>query len=229
MVLLDVRPAVLCSRRVATALTWFGVVGLVLSVAMAISLLVGIGAMGDLDKRVDTNRLAMADALDQGTQLLDGTATTLESTTSSLESVRASVDDTAKLLGQLETSTRELVSALGVNILGQRPFASVAKSFEGIADQLAVSADDAAGVVKEIDNLKPDLGRVADDLRSVRSSVSTLATRTTELDDLGNLIGLARLFALLWALVSLWLATLAAGCIWLGRQLLLPQGEVLTP
>lgn len=229
MVLLDVRPAAMGSRRVATALTWFGVVGLVLSVAMAVSLLVALGAMGDLDQRVDTNRLAMADALDQGTQLLDGTASTLESTTSSLESVRASVDDTAKLLGQLETSTRELVSALGVNILGQRPFASVAKSFDGIADQLAVSADDAASVVDEIDNLKPNVGRVADDLRAVRSSVSTLATRTTEFDDLGNLIGLARLFAVLWALVSLWLAALAAGCIWLGRQLRLPHGEVLTP
>lgn len=229
MVLLDARPAALKSRRVATALTWFGAVGLVLSVAMAISLLIGLGAMGDLDKRVDTNRLAMADALDQGTQLLDGTASTLESTTSSLESVRASVDDTAQLLGQLETSTRELVSALGVNILGQRPFASVARSFEGIADQLAVSAEDASSVVDEIDNLKPDLGRVADDLRSVRSSVSTLATRTTEFDDLGNLIGLARLFAVLWALVSLWLAALAAGCIWLGRELRLSHGEVLTP
>ena len=229
MVLLDARAPALRSGRVATALTWFGVVGLVLSVAMAISLLVGLGAMGDLDERVDTNRLAMADALDQGTQLLDGTASTLESTTSSLESVRASVDDTAKLLGQLETSTRELVSALGVNILGQRPFASVAKSFEGIADQLAVSADDATAVVEEIDHLQPDLGRVADDLRSVRASVSRLATRTTDFDDLGNLIGLARLFALLWALVSLWLAALAAGCIWVGRQLRLPQGEVLTP
>jgi len=229
VVLLDVRSAALRSPRVATAVTWFGVVGLVLSVAMAISLLVGLGAMGDLDRRVDTNRLAMADALDQGTQLLDGTATTLESTISSLESVRASVDDTARLLGQLETSTRDLVSALGVNILGQRPFATVAKSFEGIADQLAISAEDAASVVDEIDNLKPDLGRVADDLRAVRASVSTLATRTTEFDDLGNLIGLARLFAVLWALVSLWLATLAAGCIWLGRHLRLPQGEVLTP
>lgn len=229
MVLLDVRAAALRSRRVATALTWFGVVGLVLSVAMAISLLVGLGAMGDLDQRVDANRLAMADALDQGTELLDGTATTLESTTSSLESVRATVDDTAKLLGQLETSTRDLVSALGLSVLGQRPFAGVAKSFDGIADQLAVSADDAAAVVKEIDSLQPDLGRVSDDLRSVRASISTLATRTTDFDDLGNLIGLARLFALLWALVSLWLAALAAGCIWLGRQLRLPQGEVLTP
>jgi hypothetical protein len=196
---------------------------------MAISLLVGLGAMSDLDTRVDANRLSMADALDQGTRLLDGTASTLESTTSSLESVRASVHDTAKLLGQLETSTRDLVSALGVNILGQRPFASFAKSFDGIADQLAVSADDAASVVDEIDNLKPDLGAVAADLRAVRSSVSTLASRTTEFDDLGNLIGLARVFAALWALVSLWLAALAAGCIWVGRQLGLPREEVLTP
>lgn len=229
MVLLDLRPATLRTRRLGTALTWFGGIGLVLSAAMTIALLVGLGAMGDLDHRVDANRLAMADALDQGTQLLDGTATTLDSTTRSLQSVRATVHDTAQLLSQLETSTRELVSALGVSILGQRPFASVAKSFDGIADQLAVSADDAASVVQEIDSLQPALGSVAADLRAVRSSVSTLAARTTEFRDLGTLIGLARLFALLWALVSLWLAALAAGCIWVGRQLRLPQGEVLTP
>jgi hypothetical protein len=196
---------------------------------MTIALLVGLGAMGGLDQKLDQNGQAMADALDQGSQLLDGTATTMESTTRSLDSVRATVNDTAQLLGQLETSTRELVSALGVNILGQRPFASVARSFDGIADQLAISADDAASVVKEIDTLQPDLGKVADDLRSVRASVSVLAGRSTDFNDLGNLIGMARLFALLWALVSLWLAALAAGCIWVGRQLRLPQGEVLTP
>jgi hypothetical protein len=229
VVLLDVRPATLRTRRLGTALTWFGGIGLVLSAAMTIALLVGLGAMGGLDQKLDQNGQAMADALDQGSQLLDGTATTMESTTRSLDSVRATVNDTAQLLGQLETSTRELVSALGVNILGQRPFASVARSFDGIADQLAVSADDAASVVKEIDTLQPDLGKVADDLRSVRASVSVLAGRSTDFNDLGNLIGMARLFALLWALVSLWLAALAAGCIWVGRQLRLPQGEVLTP
>jgi hypothetical protein len=229
VVLLDVRPATLRTRRLGTALTWFGGIGLVLSAAMTIALLVGLGAMGGLDQKLDQNGQAMADALDQGSQLLDGTATTMESTTRSLDSVRATVNDTAQLLGQLETSTRELVSALGVNILGQRPFASVARSFDGIADQLAISADDAASVVKEIDTLQPDLGKVADDLRSVRASVSVLAGRSTDFNDLGNLIGMARLFALLWALVSLWLAAFAVGCIWIGRQLRLPQGEVLTP
>jgi hypothetical protein len=229
VVLLDPRPATLRTRRLGTALTWFGGIGLVLSAAMTIALLVGLGAMGGLDQKVEQNGQAMADALDQGSQLLDGTATTMESTTRSLDSVRATVNDTAQLLGQLETSTRELVSALGVSILGQRPFASVARSFDGIADQLAVSADDAASVVKEIDTLQPDLGKVADDLRSVRASVSVLAGRTTDFNDLGTLVGMARLLALLWALVSLWLAALAAGCIWVGRQLRLPQAEVLTP
>jgi methyl-accepting chemotaxis protein len=230
MVLLGVTPAALRSRRVGTALTWFGVVGLVLSVAMTISLLTGLGALDDLDRRLDDNRLAMASALGQGIVLLDATADTMESTTSSLESVRATVDDTAQLLDQLETSTRELVSALGVNILGQRPFASVARSFEEIADQLAISADDAATVVQEIDNLEPDLAQVADDLRAVRASVSVLAARTTDFEDLGNLIGLLRLFAILWALVSLWLAALAGGCIWLGRQFRLERSaDLLTP
>ncbi len=225
MVLLKVPPTALRSRRVGTALTWFGAVGLVLSGAMAITLLVGLGATGNLDRRLDANRLAMVQALVEGSQLLDGTARTMDSTTRSLDSVRATMDDTAQLLDQLEASTRELASALGVNILGQRPFAGVAQSFEEIADQLAISAADAATVAQEIDRLQPDLGRVADDLRSVQASVGVLAAQTTDLDDLGSLIGTARLLALLWALVSVWLAALAAGCIWTGRQLLRERPE----
>ena len=229
MLLPDV-PSALKSRRIGAALTWFGGVGLVLSAAMTMALLVGLGAMGDLDRRFEANRIAMAQALAEGSQLLAGTASTMDSTTRSLDSVRVTVDDTAQLLDQLETSTRELVSALGVNILGQRPFAGVAQSFEEIADQLALSAADAATVAQEIDRLQPDVSRVADDLRSVQSSVSVLAARTTEFDDVGSLIGMARLLAVLWAFVSLWLAALAAGCIWAGRQLRLERPEgVLTP
>lgn len=210
---------VLRSRRVANALVGFGAVGLVLSAALAIALLVGLGTLGDLGTRVESNRLAMASALRDGDRLLAGTAATMDSTNASLDSVRATLEDTATLLGQLEDSTRELASALQISILGQRPFAGVAASFEEIGDQLAVSADDAAIVAHEVETLQPNLATVTDDLRSVQTSVSLLAKETSAFRDLDGLITITRLLALLSALLAAWLAALAAGCIWLGRTL----------
>ena len=63
------------------------------------------------------------------------------------------------------------------------------------------------------------IATVADDLRSVQASVSALARETSAFRDLDGLISVTRLLALLSALVAAWLATLAAGCIWLGRSL----------
>ena len=207
------------SRRVANALVGFGAVGLALSAALAIALLVGLATLGDLGGRVESNRLAMASALRDGDRLLAATATTVESTTASLDSVRASLEDTATLLGQLEDSTRELASALQISILGQRPFAGVAKSFEDIGDQLATSADDAASVAHEVDTLQPNLATVTGDLRSVQASVGALARETNAFRDLDGLITITGLLALLSALVVAWLAVLAAGCVWLGLRL----------
>jgi hypothetical protein len=197
----------------------FGVVGLVLGASLAIGLLVGLASLGNVGDRLESNRLAMASALRDGDELLAGTATTLDSTTASLDSVRATLEDTATLLDQLKDSTRELASALRVSILGQRPFAGVATSFEDIGDQLALSADDAANVAREVETLQPNLATVTDDLRSVQASVSALARQTSSIGDLAGLVAGARLLLFVAALVVAWLAALAAGCIWLGREL----------
>jgi hypothetical protein len=217
------------SHRLGNGLMGFGAVGLGLSVALAIALLVGLASLGDVGERLESNRLAMASALRDGDRLLAGTAATMASTTASLDSVQASLEDTAQLLGRVEGSTRELVSALRISILGQRPFAGVATSFEEIGDQLARSADDAAIVAHEVESLQPNLAGVTGDLRSLQASVSVLAEETSAFRDLEGMITITRLLALLWALVSVWLAALAAGCIWLGRRLRRGAEIVLTP
>ena len=46
-----------------------------------------------------------------------------------------------------------------------------------------------------------------------------LAARVTAFRGVEELVGLARAYALLSAMLSAWLAALAVGCVWLGRQL----------
>jgi hypothetical protein len=53
----------------------------------------------------------------------------------------------------------------------------------------------------------------------VEESVSALAVRVDEFGGIERLVGLVRIYALLSAVLAVWLAVLAAGCIWAGRQL----------
>ncbi|MEP7040740.1 MAG: hypothetical protein ABI864_04105 [Chloroflexota bacterium] len=206
-------------RRLGTMLIGFGVVGLVLTTAMAIACLGGWASMQDTEQRLEANRLAIASALSDASRLLGNTSGVLESTTTSLDDVAGALDDTARLLAGVSDSTRELADAMDVSILGQRPFAGVGGSFSDMSRELATVSDDAGSLATTLGNNKPQLQRVAADLRGIQASVAGLAGRVRAFSGLEETIGLARGFALVSGLLAIWLASLAGGCVWLGSGL----------
>lgn len=206
-------------RRVGTALTWFGAVGLLLTTVMTMAWLGGLVAMRDLDERLEDDRRATAASLLDASTLLGSTATVLEGTTMSLGTAGTALYDTAQLLDQLAESTRQLADALDVSFFGQRPFAQVATTFEDITDDLTTAATDVGFLATDVEELEPDVQNVAAHLRVVEASVRVLAARVTAFRGVEELVGLARAYALLSAMLSAWLAALAVGCVWLGRQL----------
>lgn len=207
------------ARRVGGGLVAFGISGLILTIVMTIVWLSGFFAAGDLDERLEADRVAMATALTDAAELMNSTATALESTSGSLGSVGAVLDDTARILDSLAATTAELADALDVSILGQEPFAAAAASLDEIAAELETFAAHADALGAEVETLEPDLATVAEDLRTVEASMTALATRVEAFSGVEEMVGLIRLYALLSALLSLWLAVLAAGCVWVGRQL----------
>ena len=207
------------ARRLGTGLVAFGVVGLLLTVVMAIAWLGGLVAVADLDERLEADRQAIATALADTATLMDSTASALESTSGSLGSVGAALDDTAGLLDTLATTTADLADSLNVTILGQQPFAGLADSFAEIADELETFATHADTLATDIDGLGPDVDAVTADLRTVEASIAALAPRVEAFSGVEKMVGLVRAYALLSALLSAWLGVLAAGCVWAGRQL----------
>jgi len=207
------------ARRLGRGLVWFGVVGLVLAAVMMVAWLGGLVAMRDLDERLEADRQATAISLVQTAALMGSSATTLEDASTSLGSVQEALDDAARLLDRLATSTGELAEALNVTILGQQPFAGTSQSFEDVSGDLDVLATRSETLATEVETFHPDLEVVAADLRTVETAIRALGYRVNSFAGVEDLVGLMRGYALLSALLAAWLASLAAGCLWAGRQL----------
>jgi methyl-accepting chemotaxis protein len=195
------------------------VVGLVLAVVMMVAWLGGLVAMRDLDERLEADRQATAISLVQTAALMSSSATTLEDASASLGNVQETLGDAARLLDRLATSTGELAEALNVTILGQQPFAGTSQSFEDVSGDLDILATRSETLATEVESFHPDLEVVAADLRTVETAIRSLAYRVNSFGGVEDLVGLMRGYALLSALLAAWLASLAAGCVWAGRQL----------
>ena len=206
-------------RQLGSWLIGFGVAGLILTVGVAIACLSGWASLQDTEQRLKANRLAAASALSDASRLLGTTSGVMESTNASLGDVATALDDTARLLGGVADSTNEIADAMDVSIFGQRPFAGVGGSFADMSKELTTVSDDAAALSTTLGENEPQLQQVAADLRGIQVSVAGLSGRVRAFSGLEETLGSARVFALLFGLVAIWLAALAAGCVWLGGRL----------
>jgi len=217
------------ARRLGNGMVAFGVVGLVVTAILVVTWLWGLVALQDLDDRLEEDRQAVAAALGSTADLMDSTAAALEDITGSMGNMGAALTDAADLLDRLATTTASLADSLNVSILGQRPFAGASANLESIASDLETFAGHSATLAEDLVTLEPSLAALAEDLRTVQESVSDLAIRVEEFSGVERLVGFVRLYVLLSALLAAWLAVLAGGCIWAGRQLqqaaVIPSGE----
>lgn len=193
--------------------------GLVLASVMMVAWLGGLVAIRDLDDRLEADREATAISLVQAAALMGSSATTLQDASASLGKVQQALDDAARLLDRLATSTRDLAEALNVTILGQQPFAGTSQSFEDVSGDLDILATRSETLATEVETFHPGLEVVAADMRTVETAIRALAYRVNSFGGVEDLVGLMRGYALLSALLAAWLASLAAGCVWVGRQL----------
>ncbi len=207
------------ARRLGNGMVAFGVVGLVVTAILALTWLGGLVALQDLDDQLEEDRQAVAVALGNTADLMASTATALEDVTGSMDSMGAALTDAADLLDRLAATTASLADSLNVTILGQQPFAGAVENLDTIADDLETFAGHSGDLAGDLDTLEPSLAALAADLRTVEDSVNALAIRVDEFSGVERLVGFVRLYVLLSALLALWLAVLAAGCIWAGRQL----------
>ncbi len=207
------------ARKLGNGMVAFGIAGLVVTIILVVTWLGGLIALQDLDDRLEADRQAVAAALVNTAALMDSTAATLEEVTGSMGNMGAALTDAADLLDRLASTTASLADSLNVSILGQQPFEGASRNLESIATDLETFAGHSAALAEDLEALEPSIGALAADLRTVQESVSSLAGRVDEFGGVERLVGFVRLYVLLSAALAAWLAVLAGGCIWAGRQL----------
>jgi methyl-accepting chemotaxis protein len=206
-------------RRLALALIAYGVVGLVLAVAVAVAGVMGALRIDDVTARIEAQRVELVAAVGTTTDLVGTLADTLVVARPGLDQVTTSAGRLSALADQISTTADDLAGRLDVQILGLQPFAGMGVQVRGIAEQTRGLSSDLETIAPAITAASESTGSIADGLRSLETRLSNLEARMAALgpfDEYGRwlLVGLV-----LVVLLDLWLAIPAALAIVVGRRL----------
>jgi Kef-type K+ transport system membrane component KefB len=203
-------------RRLSTGLIGYGLVGVVIAVVGLIAVVWLSGRIGGLSDRTATQLSTIVDTIDETSTALSDAGASATSFSTTLDRTVPAVRQVAAAIGNL----RSVEDQLGrVQILGNRPFDTVASQFGQMASDL--------------EGLDTQLGQIADDLDGNRAALTANARSLAAIgerlggigEDLGSgvvgerLDDLQTVVTLLSLLLVVAVAFPAIGALWLGWSL----------
>jgi uncharacterized protein YukE len=207
-------------RRLSTGLIGYGLVGVVIAVVGLIAVVWLSGRIGGLSDRTATQLSTIVDTIDETSTALSDAGASATSFSGTLDRTVPAVRQVAAAIGDLQGNLRSIEDQLGrVQILGNRPFDTVASQFGQMASDL--------------EGLDTQLGQIADDLDGNRAALtanaSSLAAIGERLGGIGEDLGrgvvaerlddLQTVVTLLSLLLVVAVAFPAIGALWLGWSL----------
>jgi type IV secretory pathway VirB2 component (pilin) len=211
--LLGTRPA----RRLGAALVAFGVVGLVLVAAAVVMLLAAgpsLDELGAVSERAGPTRQALADAQ----RTLDDLSKSADALEGTLASSRTSLADAAVASRSLADALTGVSAAMGIEILGNRPFAGVGQGLGTASDGVRRVADDLTALGERLGTHAGDAHRIAGDAAALRDSVQRIDASLQGPPGFGLAGSVAVVRLVLMGLLA-WLGVLAGACVLVGRRL----------
>ncbi len=208
-------------RRLGTGLLVFGVVGVVLAGLIALALLGGAIAARSLDERLVADQDRIAASLTRLTLTMDTLALSTDHAGATLVTSRDAVTHASDLLGELSSASDELATALDVDILGTRPFASAAARIRDVATRTTTLQKDTAGLALNLDSNASDVAIMSAEIRALKTQTQTaeLAGAVAGFDRIDQIVGLLIGGIVLGGLLTAWVAMAAGACAWAGWRL----------
>ncbi len=205
-------------RRIAWALVAYGVAGLVLTAASAVTVL---GALPSIDA-IDRQRAAIVHSLDVAASGIADAEKGMSRAGASLGSGAASARSAAALTDDLATTMESLRDASGVTVLGSQPFAALADDFDRVASRARALGSNMTVLAGSLDQDTADFAAVVADAAALRAEIAGLRDALTQNGTDGLDAGLRRLFTIVILLLA-WLglpavASLVGGALWLREQ-----------
>ena len=207
-------------RRLSTGLIGYGLVGVVIAGVGLIAVVWLSGRIGGLSDRTANQLSTIVDTIDETSTALSDAGASATSFSTTLDRTVPAVRQVAAAIGDLQGNLRSIEDQLGrVQILGNRPFDTVASQFGQMASDL--------------EGLDTQLGQIADDLDGNRAVLTANARSLAAIgerlggigEDLGSgvvgerLDDLQTVVTLLSLLLVVAVAFPAIGALWLGWSL----------
>jgi len=207
-------------RLLGAGLLVYGLIGIVIFVAVAIGLSGPLNRAQQLAASLEDQRQDVIQSLDQAEITIRGMSGAVGQMDSSLAEVRTAIDRSADIAHGVATSMYGLRDATGLSILGAQPLIGLADSFETSGRNLDQLGDDIANIGVALDANRDDATQTADNLTGLADSVAELTASMREAPNLD--VSTQTLDAVQLAVYAIagWLALLAVGCVALGAYLL---------
>ena len=210
-------------RRGALALIAYGLFGL--AILLPAGVLAWTAVNADVAALNDARAEAAASLARADTTLLD-LRRLADSTGASAASAAASADEASRMLGGLATTMRDASNALMVEVLGQRPFASVADGFSRSAADAASTSQSLAAAASGIRSTGAAIAPVGADVDALRSELATLRGSLATSNDSSPASIPAWLARLAVVGLFAWLVIPAVACVAIGAHRLRRQPSV---
>jgi hypothetical protein len=210
-------------RRLGSALLAFGGIGLGLIVASGVLVLGSLAVLDDAASGFERQRTEVVALLEPAAAALERAATSASNAGASLGATRDAAARAAVLTARLADSFDSLAGLSSFEILGARPFGSIAGQFAQVGTEARLVSTDltnaAAAMSTNVTDsaaVATELHALADRLESLRTGLDDSTSPAPSTTDTGLQIGLARLVLL--GLLT-WLAVPALLSLWAGARL----------
>jgi hypothetical protein len=210
-------------RRLGIGLLAFGATGLILIVAAGAIVLSALALLDDAATGFERQRAEVVALLGPAATALDHAATSASNAGASLGATRDAAAQAAQLTARLADSYEGLAALGSFDILGTRPFATMAGQFAAVAVEARAASTDLGITAASMSTNVTDSAAVAADLHALAARVSELraglapSTSVEPTNAAASLgVGAARLVLL--GLLA-WLAVPALFSLWFGSRL----------
>lgn len=196
------------NRQLGSSLVVFGVVGLVLLAACLVAVAASVAPLLRGASALEEQRAAALELIGPSADALESTATSAEHAGTSLGQSVSAAREAAGVTGQLADALQGLAAFSSA-------FADTANRSRSLSDDLSHTADALAQNQTDSATASSQLRALADRLRQLAERLGTADSPPTD-----TLAGIAIPLAIgLVTLLLLWLAVIAAACIWIGRRM----------
>lgn len=200
-------------RVAGSVLVLYGLAGLVLFAAVAVSIGQPIDEAGRLTVSVEGQRGAVLEALEEASVTIRDAATGVRGMDLSLAQANEATQRAALLSQGMALSMFELRQAMLLQVFGVQPLIGLAPGFEQTGQQLELLAEDVAAIGEALEANRDDAGRVAESLDRLQAAVRALNDGVRDgpsLEVSSDALEGMRLG--IYAVIA-WMLALAVGCV----------------